>query len=374
MPRPARRLLVALAAALLAAAAAGEARAQPAGGLSVVEGTVRDGAGQTLPGASVYLSGTTRGASAGADGRYRIAGIPAGTYRLVGSLVGYRATVQDVRLAAGDTLAADLALAEVVGELGTVRVRAQADRRWQRRLAQFRRALLGESSRAEHAQIVNPEVLDFSSRWGVLRATAAAPLVIENRALGYRLRYDLHAFEASGTRVGYDGDEVFEELDGSAADRARWADARADAYRGSLEHLLRSLLDGTAETEGFALAVSRDDPFPGHGRPPPPPARAADLVRRRPDGTARFAVRGRLEVVYAEPEDRAYVASRWFRERRQAADAVQRSAVRTARGGVGLDADGTPDDPFGVTVSGYLAFERLADRVPRGYVPSPPEP
>lgn len=362
----------ALAAAL--ALLAGAAGAQPAP--SSVHGTVRDAARQPLAGVSVYLSGTTRGTATDAQGRYRIDGVAPGSYRLVGSMVGYETQTVPVLLAAGDGARADLRLAPAVETLAGVRVEAPADRRWQRRLARFQRAILGESANADSARILNPEVLEFSSSWGALQATAAAPLVIENRALGYRLRYDLRSFSVTATEVRYDGDEVFEEIaPASAAEAFRWAAARRRAYRGSMPHLLRSMLAGTAAEEGYTLALAGDDAGGRRTRGDRAAPTTADrLVRVGADGWATLTVRGRLEVVYdGEPEEPAYLRSAWFQGARRRPAPYQRSGLTTSRLNVRLDPQGTPLDPFAVSTTGHMGFERLADRVPRDYG-QPPAP
>ena len=333
---------------------------------ATVRGVVRDAGGAALPGASVYLSGTTRGAASDAEGRFEIADVLPGGYRLVGSLVGYEPDVREVRLAAGARAVLDLQLGDATAALGDVRVEAPTDRRWQKRLAWFATALLGESANAAETAILNPWVLDFRLRWGTLRATAAAPLEIENRALGYRLVYDLHDFSASTTHVSYDGDERFEALDPATPDEAaRWAEARERAYRGSDRHLFRALLAGREREEGFTLTLTREDPFYG-GPQQPRPARG--VMRADTAGWGTLRVRGRLDVVYdREGEEPAYLGSEWFRERRARPDPAQRSSIRVERGRARIDPQGTPEDPFAVTTSGYLAFERLADLVPEEY-------
>ena len=356
--------------AVCAALAAG-ASAQTTG---AVEGTVRDGARQPLAGVSVYLSGTTRGASTDAAGRYRIAAVPPGSYRLVASMLGYGVETRSVHLVAGDDVWADIRLAPTVAALGDVQVEATADRRWQRRLEQFQRTILGESANADSVRILNPEVLEFSSSWGALRATTAAPLVIENRALGYRLRYDLHAFSATASEVRYDGDEVFEPIEpASAAEGFRWAAARRRAYRGSLPHLLRALMDGTAQDDGFRLAVVADDAYGRRTSSGTPTPTSGDrLVRVGADGWATLTVRGRLEITYdGEPEEPAYLRSSWFRDGRRRPALHQSSGLTTERTSVRLDPQGTPLDPFAISTSGHMGFERLADRVPRDYATPP---
>ena len=105
MPRPARLgLLLALGLPLLVAA-----HRAPAPG--AVAGVVRDAeTGDPLPGANVALEGTSLGASTDGAGRFEIAGVPAGRYRLRASFVGYGAETVDVEVASGETARVDLAL------------------------------------------------------------------------------------------------------------------------------------------------------------------------------------------------------------------------------------------------------------------------
>lgn len=358
------RLLALLLASLVVSASVG---AQSA----VIEGTVRDSDGVLLPGASVYLSGTTLGDAADAEGRYRIESVPPGAYRLVGSLVGYATEVVEIRLAAGARPRFALVLAPATLDLGTIRVEAERDPRWQRRLEQFTRALIGESDNAAETTILNPEVLDFRMRWGELRATARAPLVIENRALGYRLVYDLHEFRASATSIRYDGDERFEELTPASDEEAAWWEAaRARAYRGSLRHLLRALLADALDENEFSLRLHRDDSFLRHLSKMGLPVSARRLMRIDDDGWGTLQASGRLEVTYrGEPEEAAYLESEWFNERRRRPDSVQRSTVEVDRGHARIDSQGTPEDPFALVTMGHIAFERLADLVPEEYLP-----
>ena len=356
-------LALALAAAALGVAPAAAQQAH-------VLGTVRDTDGEPLPGVNVYLSGTTRGTASRTDGAFHIAGVAPGAYRVVASMIGYGAEGVAVSLAPGDTVELAFQLAEVVREAGTVEVRAERDRTWARRFQRFREQLLGESRNADDCEILNPHVLDFRGRWGALVATAREPLVIENRALGYRLTYDLQTFEGSHTSLRYHGDERFEALaPADSAEARRWDRARQRAYRGSMRHLLRALLAGTAEAEGFALTLTRRDPL-GYRAAfglPDRPVSDRRVFRTDSTGWGRFRASGRLGVRYMrEPEDDAYLASEWFPDVRSRPDPSQQSWVQI-RGRERVDPQGTPEDPFALTVSGYMAFERLADLLPAEY-------
>ena len=345
---------------------AGSAAAQ-----TTLVGTVTDADGATLPGATVYLSGTTRGVAADDDGRFRLPGVAPGAYRLVASLVGFRAGTQDIRVQAGQAEAGPFAFRLAAVDLGEAVVEARGDERFRRRLATFTRELIGESENGRLTRIVNPQVLDFRDRFGALTATASAPLVVENRALGYRLTYDLQTFSSTATRISYDGDERFEELvPADAAEAARWETARAQAFRGSLRHLLRALRTGTAEVEGFHFRLRR---MTSEGQ-------LAEYVGRDVTGAALVTApdsAGFYNLLFngsaiavrfdGEPEVPAYLTSEWFRGARSAVNPFQESDLISTQPQQTIDASGNPEDPDGVSASGYLAFERLADLVPAEY-------
>ena len=351
------RLLWAAAALLLAAAPSAQ----------TVSGMVADGDGTPLPGASVYLSGTTRGDATNTDGRYEIADVPPGAYRLVASMVGFEPATQDIVVRAGADLEVALVL-EVGLELGNVEVEAGFDGEWLGRFDRFRKAIIGESWRADSTSVLNPEVLSFEERGGALVAQAAAPLVIENRALGYRLVYDLTVFEARPDRIRYDGAERFEPLEPTSwRDSERWREARMQAFEGSSAHFLRALLAGTLQEEGFSVGmVSRN----GRVLEDAP----ANLMTTRDDGWGTLRAPRLLIVSFLEEEDPAYLWSEWFQEDRNVTRPVQRSGVQIESGETLIDPQGTPQDPFALSGSGYFGFERLADRVPEDYDPDAFDP
>ncbi|MEM1115833.1 MAG: carboxypeptidase-like regulatory domain-containing protein [Bacteroidota bacterium] len=95
----------------------------------IVTGTVTDAAtGEALPGVNALLAGTALGAATGVDGRFEIADVPAGTYDLRVSFVGYAPQTLSIEVADGARLEVDVemkareALDEVVvtGEAASV--------------------------------------------------------------------------------------------------------------------------------------------------------------------------------------------------------------------------------------------------------------
>ena len=365
--RSARPLALAVAALLVSLPAAQTAQAQ-----TTLVGTVADTDGAPIPGVTVYLSGTTRGTQTDESGRFRLTGVAPGAYRLVASLVGYVAGTQDIRVAGGQAEAGPFTFRLAEASLGEVVVEGRGDERFRRRLETFTRELIGQSENGRLTRIVNPEVLDLRSRAGALVASASAPLVIENRALGYRLVYDLRTYSSTPTRVSYDGEERFEELTpADEAEAARWQTARAMAYRGSLRHLLRTLRTGTAGAEGFTFRQRRLTPDGQQlaeyaGREVP----ESRLVTP-PDSAGFYNVvfaGSAINVLFSgEPEVPAYLTSEWFRGARSTPNAFQESDLISTRPQQAIDPQGNPEDPDGISASGYLAFERLADLVPAEY-------
>lgn len=73
-----------------------------------ISGLITSSTGQPLSGASVSAGG--RGALTGADGRYTVTAVPAGTHTVRANLIGYTEQVRQVTVAAGQTATANFQL------------------------------------------------------------------------------------------------------------------------------------------------------------------------------------------------------------------------------------------------------------------------
>ena len=74
-----------------------------------IYGTVTDQDGNSLPGANVAVEGTSLGAATDGNGAYSISGVPAGSYTVTASYIGYESSSQSVSVGAG-AVQADLSL------------------------------------------------------------------------------------------------------------------------------------------------------------------------------------------------------------------------------------------------------------------------
>lgn len=366
-----RRLLVVLGVVLLAASGLPKTFAQPTPQVRWV-GVVLDAeTGAPLPDAHVFIAASMIGTTTDSTGRFTLDGIPLGAHRLYVSMLGYEPATLDtlVQAVTTDTLA--FQLEPTVLSAGEVTVTAERDEDWYKRLQKFKRLFIGTSERADQCTLLNPEVLAFETRWwGRFEAFARAPLLIENRALGYRIRYHLDEFRAHGRTVRWDGEPFFEPLRPvDSTEATTWASNRQQAYGGSMRHFLRALRSDRLQEAGFTVYHHPNEAFRSTS------TRFRVRARRLIEPTARDSLSalnffGRLEIIYRhEHEDARYL--RWAGTSPRRAPGPQVSHLELNEHPVTVDASGEIVEPYGATVYGYFAFERLADAVPRGYRPSP---
>lgn len=118
------RATPALACALLFLATTAQAQSNERAG--TITGHVVDAENvRPLPGANVRLEETERGAAADAFGRFVLRGVPAGTYTLTATFVGFEQARREVQVEPGQTRTVDFALSEDAAQLAEVVVRSE---------------------------------------------------------------------------------------------------------------------------------------------------------------------------------------------------------------------------------------------------------
>lgn len=220
---------------------------------TVITGKVIDAeTRQAIPGASVFLTNTTIGTIANENGEYHLS-IPAGKFDVVFSSVGYLTRV--ITSSAADSFAL-VKLLPKVKTLDDIEIRWEKDG-WEIWGRFFLDNFIGTTEQSEDCRLKNPGVLKFrhDKVKGELTVVASAPLIIENKALGYTVRYQLENFNYQfGTRqLFYEGFPFFEEMAGGAAREKRWNRNRLDAYEGSIMHFMRALFRNRLAAEGFEV-------------------------------------------------------------------------------------------------------------------------
>jgi hypothetical protein len=363
-------------------AASAQGQPQPA---AVLTGTVVDDTtGTPLAGVHVFIASSMIGTTTDGEGRYRLEKVPLGAQRLYVSIIGFEPEARDIMLRESRTYTFDFRLKVSVAELGEITVEAKGDRNWKRRLERFTALFIGETPNAAQTTIVNPEVLDFADKGGTLQAYAGEILVIENRALGYKVQYFLKDFAAEPTRTRYDGEPLFEELTPANEEEARlWEENRRKAFYGSVRHLMLAVLSGRAKEHGFetfqrtkpgAAADAGTFAAGGLGVDSRVPFQPADMLKPADNPNEKVLdFEGAIEVIFkGEVEDDAYAD--WQRQYGAPGgirgERYQRSLIWQEEGPTLIDYKGDILNPYGLTVSGYFAFERIADDLPKEYRPS----
>lgn len=207
--------------------------------------------------ANVYISNSSVGTITDEKGQFIIRNFPAGRYDLVISCIGYETQVVTLSSAQLPPLLT-IFLKPKVNELQEVIVEPYEKNGWERWGSFFMENFIGTSAFSRDCKLLNKEVIKFrfSKKNNTLKAIANDRLVIENRALGYVLKYDLTRFEYDfGTRIFlYQGYPLFEEIETKRKGlQKRWAENREDAYYGSVMHFMRSLFRNKLVEQNFEV-------------------------------------------------------------------------------------------------------------------------
>jgi len=221
----------------------------------IITGTVISAEGKKpLPRASVFLSNSSVGAATTEEGKFTLGGIRPGEYTLVVSILGYEQYSKMV-LVGNDPIKLDIELTQKPLQLREVVITSSAD--WKKNYEAFKKEFIGTDDNAKYCEITNPHILNltYNPTKQLLQADADQFLIIENKALGYRIKYLLNDFKIDkiSNIVSREGQQVFEELPGSEAQKKRWHQKREEAYYGSAMHFYRSLYKDKLKEEGFEI-------------------------------------------------------------------------------------------------------------------------
>ena len=107
-------------------------------------GSVTEKGATIIPGASVFIEGTTMGTQSDATGHYVLKNIPAGRHRLVASMVGYQPKMVLIDFP-GNTTVLNFTLEEDNKTLDEVRVVGTQDKKWEKQFRAFEKGFLGDS-------------------------------------------------------------------------------------------------------------------------------------------------------------------------------------------------------------------------------------
>jgi hypothetical protein len=232
-----------------------------------VSGIVTDfETGEPLPFANVFFNNSTIGTTTNMNGEFTFKQLQSGNYKLIISYIGYETYEREIQINSQTPLRLTIAMIPLKRLLNEVTVTAKRDKDWEKLLKEFEETFLGSSKNSRYVKILNPGVIDLSKQGGELKATAHEPIIIDNQLLGYTIYYILKEFSVGKEDFYIKGYARFDEIKHATnQQKVAWILNRDIAYKGSLQHFLKSCIDQSLEKEGFRVYYdSIEDNLPIH--------------------------------------------------------------------------------------------------------------
>jgi hypothetical protein len=229
----------------------------------VIKGTVYDKKTKTIIySAAVYINGTFVGTLTDQNGSFKLDISKYPLMPLTISAIGYfSVTLNDISAVKPLLIYMDPKLFE----LDEVVVNAKSNN-WERRedLTVFRNEFLGTTGNALSCKILNENEIKFKRSAGndTLKAFAAKPIFIENKALGYKITYYLDKFEyyRRSTSFFFKGNIIFQKDSTTEESKQQFFERkRKFSYLGSRMHFFRMLWINDLNSAGFTVKNSANE-------------------------------------------------------------------------------------------------------------------
>lgn len=327
---------------------------------------------QPLQAASVFAENTTLGTATDAEGNFTLY-LPNGGYNLVITFTGYQTETK--RITSGDEANnyITVEMKQKQKELEDVVVKASFEVKdgWEKYGNFFLENFIGKTANSRECTIKNKEVLHFFfyKRKNRLKILADAPVEIENDALGYSIKYTLDSFTHEyNTQVSlYSGYPLFRELEpANEEQKNRWKANRMTAYNGSILHFMRSMYQKRLKEEGFEIQFLLKENEKERALPL---KNFYAAVNYKMDDTAKTVEilpnQKEVAVLYKNEEP-----SKLFLEANaDASDKFELSVVSFFPGeSLEIERNGYYYDQDDITITGYWAWEKVADMLPYNFM------
>ncbi|RYG40845.1 MAG: carboxypeptidase-like regulatory domain-containing protein [Chitinophagaceae bacterium] len=317
-----------------------------------INGKVTDASGKALAGCSVYISNTSKGTVTSASGEFSLKNVPEGKYELIVSAIGYQTFVAMV--SSGDyPHDLKIRLKPKSNELEEVVVEPIDKGGWRKWGKYFTDNFIGTTVNADHCKLLNPQALRFRFNKKANRLTARAnePLVIENKALGYIVRFQLEEFTATfdDNIVVYLGYPYFREMESNdARKKLNWMKNRKRAFYGSLLHFMRALYRDDLQEQGYMVLAKREDEELTFYS-------LDTLMKANPDKSKRLFFQNKLTVIYQRNLNRTAEASEIYLD---------------SSDGIDIQPNGSYYSPKGLISNNHWGeYEKLSNMLPFDYTP-----
>lgn len=326
---------------------------------------------EPIPYANIYIANSEKGVSSDEEGFYRIDDLPFGDIELIVSYVGYEQVVHKIKMSKKRVVEVNLNLKKAAYSTLTVDVTAKKNNKRRKYIKRFTKAFLGYTSNAQDCKIINPEVLLFENKDGILKVKAKDLIIIENQATGYQVLFLLQKFELNKIQAIYAGKPIFIPLEsGNSKTLKRWEAQRLTTYNGSLRHFLTSLMDNSLRKEGFEVQLGQlkpDGNFVSRGT-----VSQKKILQKGSNDFEKYLVApGFLKVIYNKEESLGNTSNVSFNSDHETMSVSkhQTSFLYLRKAKVGIYENGLAKRPELLLEYGYWSSERVADLLPFEYVP-----
>lgn len=229
----------------------------PASG-QVIRGTIFDeNTDEVICYATIYFNGTFVGTSSDKNGDFELKVSKKNrSMPLRVSCIGYQSVTLN-NFSESEPL--DIYLQPQVYELSDAQIVGKSlERKRRRYLRLLNEELIGTTANARGCKILNEEAITFNyySDEDTVKAYALAPLLIENKSLGYSITYYLDRFEyyKKTQATFFSGNFIFsDELTEDNEQAQTYKIRRKHTYLGSRMHLFRVLWAGQLKSTGFII-------------------------------------------------------------------------------------------------------------------------
>ncbi len=331
--------------------------------------------GDPLSYVNVFLDATTLGTTTNNYGEYEISRVPTGSYRIIASMIGYERKDRNIQLTNKDTIKINFQLATYSYKLDEINVTTKRDYNWIDDASLFKKQFLGTSENSSECKIVNLEVLEFTKTQNIkLKAEASEPIEVVNKALGYKVFFDLKEFVLRNNKeFNYYGNIRFVELiPKSSEQKNEWIENREKAFNGSFRHFLISLYKNKLSENGFYTYIVNDPNWENLRRRDFLSPNISEVVERVSTIERVMQFDNNIMVTYQDEWEengfqtyRNYMGSNIYRELN-----FQTSWINLPYGFVGFDINGNlMTDYKNIKLFGYWAWQRVANLLPTNYIP-----
>lgn len=322
---------------------------------------------EPMTGASVYCQNTTIGTTTNKEGQFSLS-LKSGGYELIISYTGYQTRL--LRISNTDNNIPDIAMVKEDKSLGEVVIKSSNEVKdgWEKYGSFFMDNFVGTTPNAAMCTLLNHEVLKFYllKKSNKLRVLATEPLQLENKALGYTLRYELDSFiYYYNTNIYlYRGFCLYSEMPGSDSLRRVWASNRAYTYYGSKLQFLRSYYDSTLAEDGFTIDLLDEDNALKFNKVDNP---YDTLFYGAPDSTSEVGVwfPRKISVTYIKKKPEPEYLKK-FKLPKFVSTQISYVELKDA---IAIKENGYFYDQKDWINQGYWSWKNLADQLPYDYAP-----